>query len=66
MAEDEVCMHTEALKEVENMIRDLINFVEVKKGEEVEGATQRIEDDTATQLQDKLRAIAEKLGLATL
>ena len=66
MAEDEVCMHTEALKEVENMIRDLINFVEVKKQEELEGATQRIEDDTATQLQDKLRAIAEKLGLSAL
>ena len=66
MAEEEVCMHTEALKEVENMIRDLINLIEVKKGEEAEGATQKIEDDTANELQEKLRAIAEKLGLATL
>jgi hypothetical protein len=66
MAEEETCMHTEALKEVGNMIRDLINFVEVKKSEELEGATQRIEDDTAKEIQDKLRAIAEKLGLETL
>ena len=65
MVED-VCMHTEALKEIENMIRDLINLIEVKKTEEVEGATQKIEDRTATELQEKLRAIAEKLGLETL
>lgn len=63
---EEAQMSEDALKEIENMIRDLINFVEVKKSEEVEGATQRIEDDTAKEIQDKLRAIAEKLGLETL
>ena len=63
---EEVCMHTEALKEVENMIRDLINLIEVKKGEELEGATQKVEDATATEIQEKLRAIAAKLGLETL
>ena len=63
---EETNIDAEALKEVENMIRDLINLIEVKKSEEVEGATQKIEDATATELQEKLRAIAEKLGLATL
>lgn len=63
---EEARITEEALKEIENQIRDLINFIEVKKSEEVAGATQRIEDDTAEQLKEKLKAIAAKLGLETL
>ncbi|MCK4590051.1 MAG: hypothetical protein KAT77_06405 [Nanoarchaeota archaeon] len=49
-------------KEVEDMIRDLINLINVKKEEEVEGATQKIEDATATELVEKLQAIAQAIG----
>lgn len=66
MMDEEVKINEESLKEVENMIRNLINLIEVKKSEELEGATQKIEDATATELQEKLRAIASKLGLETL
>ena len=48
--------------EVENMIRDLINLINVKKEEEVEGATQKIEDETAAELVEKLQAIAQAIG----
>ena len=49
-------------KEVEDMIRDLINIINVRKEEEVQGATQKIEDATATELVEKLEAIAQAVG----
>ena len=49
-------------KEVEDMIRDLINIVNVRKEEEVEGATQKIEDATAAELVEKLEAIAQAVS----
>ena len=49
-------------KGVEDMIRDLINIINVRKEEEVQGATQKIEDETAAELVEKLQAIAEAIG----
>ena len=53
-------------KEVENDIRDLINWVKVWNTEEEAGATKKIEDAEAGQLTEKLHSIASKLGLGTL
>jgi len=52
----------EEIKEVEGMIRDIINLVNVKKEEEIQGATQKIEDETAKMLDEKLSALAKKIG----
>ena len=50
------------LKEAENAVRDLINWVEVWNLEEVEGATcKKIEDNTVEELKAKLADIAEKI-----
>ncbi|HDM43781.1 MAG TPA: hypothetical protein ENG02_01135 [Candidatus Woesearchaeota archaeon] len=56
----------EMLKEVENDIRDLINWIEVWNEQEKTGGTKLIEDEQAEKMKEKLRSIAEKLGLATL
>jgi len=51
------------IEEVENKIRDLINFVQIKSEEELEAAEgKKIEIDTAEQLKEKLREIAELVG----
>jgi hypothetical protein len=50
------------IKEVENEIRDLINWVEVWNLEEVEGGVKKIEDSIVDELKAKLSAIAEKVG----
>ena len=60
------CMPEAELKAVENEIRDLINWIEVWNEEEKEGGTKKIENEEAEKIKDKLRAIAEKLGIATL
>ena len=52
----------EILVEAENMIRDLINYVEVLNKEEVEGGVKKIEDDAAAELTEKLRQIAQKIA----
>ena len=50
---------------IEDDIRDLIKFVEVKNEEELDAAEgKKIEDDTAAELKDKLRALAKKIGAA--
>ena len=56
----------EDLKTIENDIRDLINWVEVWNEEEKEGGTKKIENEEAKKINEKLRAIATKLGIATL
>ena len=49
--------------EVEDDIRDLINFIEIKNEEELDAAEgKKIEDDTAAELKDKLRKLAKKVG----
>ncbi|MGB9708091.1 MAG: hypothetical protein ACPLXC_02055 [Candidatus Pacearchaeota archaeon] len=55
------------IEEIENDIRDLINFVEVKTEEETKiGEGKKIEEDTAQELIQKLKVIATKIGVATL
>jgi len=50
---------------IEDDIRDLINFIEVKNEEELDAAEgKKIEDDVAAELKDKLRALAKKIGAA--
>lgn len=53
--------------EIENDIRDLINFIEIKTEEETKiGEGKKIEEDTAKELVQKLKIIATKIGVATL
>jgi len=66
MPEEKACMPEESLKEIENDIRDLINWVEVWNEEEKTGGTKKIENEEAEKIKEKLRAIATKLGIATL
>jgi len=54
------------IREVEDDLRDLINWIEIKNKEEVEGGTKQIEDETAAELKEKIRKIAVKLGVGTL
>ena len=50
-------------KEVEDKIRDLINYVQVMTLEETEpGEGRKIEEDTAKDIQGKLRVIAKLVG----
>lgn len=47
-------------KEVENKIRDLINYIQVMTLEELkEGEGRKIEEDTAKDLQNRLRQLAK-------
>jgi hypothetical protein len=49
-------------EDIANQIRDLINWVEIKKNEELEaGEGKKIEADTASELQNKLREMADAL-----
>ena len=51
------------IKEAENAIRDLINWIEVWNLEEVEGATcKKIEDNIVEELKTKLKDIAGKVS----
>jgi hypothetical protein len=54
------------IKEAENTIRDLINWVEVWNLEEVEGGVKKIEDETVEDLKTKLKDIAEKVSGMTV
>ena len=50
-------------KKVADKIRDLINYIEIKKEEELEaGEGRKIEEDTAAELDAKLREIAKLLA----
>lgn len=52
---------------IEDDVRDLINWIELKNKEEVKvGEGKKIEDDTATELIDKLKGIAIKIGMVGL
>ena len=55
------CSTVESMN-AENMIRDMINIIHVRKGEEVEGVTTKIEPKTAKELVTKLKKLAEKVG----
>ena len=54
------------IKEAENAIRDIINWIEVWNLEEVEGGVKKIEDATVEELKMKLEELAKKVsGLST-
>lgn len=53
----------EKIKEVNNKIRDLINYVQIMSDEELKsGEGRKIEEDTAEDLKNKLRELAQKVG----
>jgi len=54
------------IRQIENKIRDMINLIEVMKQEEEPGATQKIEDEAAENLKQKLREIAVTLGVESI
>ncbi|MCX8193976.1 MAG: hypothetical protein N3G19_01285 [Candidatus Pacearchaeota archaeon] len=55
------------IEEIENDIRDLINFIEIKTEEELKaGEGKKIEEDTAKELINKLKIIATKIGVVGL
>jgi len=49
----------EKLKEVQDKIRDIVNWVEVKNKEEIEGGTKKIEDEAAGKLKEKLADLTQ-------
>jgi len=57
-----VDVQKEVLVEIENKIRDLINYIETLNKEEVEGGVKKIEDSAAEELTNKLREIAKKVA----
>jgi len=50
------------IKEAEDAIRDIINWIEVWNLEEVEGRTKKIEDATVDDLKAKLEELAKKVS----
>jgi len=55
------------IKEAEDAIRDIINWIEVWNLEEVEAGTKKIEDATVDELKTKLEDLARKVsGMTTL
>jgi len=51
----------EKLKEVQDKIRDIVNWVEVKNQEEIEGGTKKIEDEVVTTLKEKLSELTQAI-----
>lgn len=56
------CCSTGATKSAEDLIRDLINLINVYKKEETQDVSTRIEPKTAKELVNKLEQIAKKVG----
>lgn len=50
------------IKEIEDSIRDIINWVKVWNLEEIEGGTKKIEDSVVEELREKLEDVARKVG----
>ncbi|MBS3154967.1 hypothetical protein J4404_00525 [Candidatus Woesearchaeota archaeon] len=51
------------VKQIENKIRDLINWIEVWNLEEIEeGSCKRIDNKTVEEMKEKLQEIAEDIG----
>jgi len=59
-----VDVKTEDLSAIGDKIRDIINWVRVKQQEEVEGATQKVEDDAADELVKQLEVLVGLVGQA--
>lgn len=55
------------IEEIENDIRDLINYIKIKTEEELKtGEGKKIEEDTAEEIINKLKLIATKIGIVGL
>jgi hypothetical protein len=52
----------EASKSAEDMVRDLVNMVNVMKEEEVEGVTTKVQPEAADELVAKLEELAKKVA----
>ena len=50
------------IKEAEDAVRDLINWIEVWNLEEVQEGTKKIEDSTVDDLKAKLEELAKKIS----
>lgn len=50
------------IKEAEDAIRDLVNWIEVWNLEEVQEGTKKIEDQTVEELKSKLEEVAKKVS----
>ncbi len=50
------------IKEAEDAIRDLVNWIEVWNLEEVQNGTKKIEDKTVEELKSKLEEVAKKVS----
>ncbi len=55
----------EKLKEVQDKIRDLVNWVEVKNQEEIEGGVKKIEDEVVEKLKAKLAELSQAVDALT-
>lgn len=60
--EKECCCSPEATKSAEDMVRDLVNAVNVMKEEEVEGVTTKIQPEAADELVGKLEELAKAVA----
>ena len=54
------------IKEAENAVRDIINWIEVWNLEEVQEGTKKIEDETVDDLKAKLEELAKKISGMTV
>jgi len=50
------------IKEAEDAVRDIINWIEVWNLEEVQDGHKKIEDETVEELKEKLQSLAQKIG----
>lgn len=61
-AEETSCCSPEATKSAEDMVRDLVNMINVMKEEEVEGVTTKVQPEAADELVAKLEELAKKVS----
>ena len=54
------------IKETENAVRDIVNWIEVWNLEEVREGTKKIEDETVDDLKAKLEELAKKISGMTV
>ena len=50
------------IKEAEDALRDIMNWISVWNLEEVQEGTKKIEDGTVKELKEKLEDLAKKIG----
>ncbi len=58
----ECCCSADDSKNAEDLVRDLINLINVYKEEEKQDVTTRIDPETADKLVEKLEGLAKAIG----